>query len=73
MAIREIGGLDAGASRYDAAHTTAVLAELEAQFSAGEIGRHAYLEKKRGLVRLFLKATTQPRRRRRGAENYDGD
>lgn len=71
MGIREINGLDAGASRYDAAHTAEVLAELEAQFSAGEIERHAYLEKKRGLVRLFVKATTRPQRRR--GENYDGD
>lgn len=72
MGIRESSGLDAGASRYDAAHASDVIAELEAQFSAGEIERHAYLEKKRGLVRLFLKASTEPRRRR-GVENFDGD
>jgi hypothetical protein len=50
-----------------------VIAELEEQYAAGEIDRHAYLEKKRGLVRLFLKATTQPKRRRKYVENYDGD
>lgn len=65
MAIRESRGLDAGASRYDAAHTVEVLAELEQQFEAGEIELHAYLEKKRGLVRLFVKSTTRPKRRNR--------
>ncbi|WP_053382961.1 hypothetical protein [Leucobacter celer] len=73
MAIRENGGLEASASRYDAAHAAEVIGELEAQFSAGEIERHAYFEKKRGLVRLFLKAGTAPRPRRRAVENYDGD
>ncbi len=73
MAIRENRELDAGASRYDAAHAETVIAELEAQYAAGEIERHAYLEKKRGLVRLFLKSTTQPKKRRRSFENYDGE
>lgn len=73
MAIREDGGLHVSASRYDAAHAETVIAELEEQYAAGEIERHAYLEKKRGLVRLFLKATTQPKKRRKYVENYDGD
>jgi len=72
MAIREGSGLDAGASRYDAAHAERVIGELDEQYARGEIERHAYLEKKRGLVRLFLKATTDPKRRRRHVENYDG-
>lgn len=73
MGIRENGALDAAASRYDAAHAETVIAELEEQYAAGAIERHAYLEKKRGLVRLFLKSTTQPKKRRRPVENYDGD
>ncbi|GAB2550129.1 hypothetical protein [Leucobacter ruminantium] len=72
MGIREQGGLDASASRYDAEHSTSTIRELERQFERGELSRHAYFEKKQALVRLFLKATTQPRRRRR-VENYDGD
>ncbi|MBK0417422.1 hypothetical protein JD276_00010 [Leucobacter sp. CSA1] len=62
MAIREQGGISGGASRYDASHAETVIAELDAQYAAGKIERHAYLEKKRSLVRLFLKATTSPRR-----------
>lgn len=72
MAIREQGGLDGGASRYDASHAADVIAELDAQYAAGEIERHAYLTKKQSLVRLYLKATTAPRRRPRREENYDG-
>lgn len=36
--------------------------ELEAQYERGEIERQAYFERKRGLVRLFLKAITRQRR-----------
>ncbi|PRI11224.1 hypothetical protein [Leucobacter massiliensis] len=71
--IRDSGALEPAASRYDAAHAERVIAELEAQYAAGDIERHAYLEKKRGLVRLFVKATTQPRRRAARSENYDGE
>ena len=38
------------------------IAELEAQYAAGEIERHAYFEKKRSLVHIYLKATTSPKR-----------
>ncbi|GAA1599041.1 hypothetical protein [Leucobacter chromiireducens] len=59
-------------SRFDASAAEDTLRELEEQYAAGEIERHAYFEKKQSLVRLFLKATTNPRRRHR-EENYDGD
>lgn len=55
-----------GASRYDAAAAEETLRELEEQYANGEIERHAYFEKKRSLVRLFLKATTSPTRKPRG-------
>ncbi|WP_283242026.1 hypothetical protein [Leucobacter manosquensis] len=37
--------------------------ELESQYAAGELERHAYFLKKRALVRQFVKATTNPSRR----------
>ncbi|QNN63961.1 hypothetical protein H9L06_07205 [Leucobacter denitrificans] len=49
-------------SRFDAAAADETLRELEQQYADGEIEPHAYFEKKRMLVRLFLKATTSPRR-----------
>jgi len=58
-------------SRFDAAAAEETLRELEEQYAAGDIDKRAYFEKKQSLVRLFLKATTSPRRRQR--ENYDGD
>ncbi|WP_125098190.1 hypothetical protein [Leucobacter chromiireducens] len=58
-------------SRFDAAAAEDTLRELEAQYAAGEIEAHAYFEKKQSLVRLFLKATTNPRRRPRD-ENSAG-
>ncbi|KUF05852.1 hypothetical protein [Leucobacter sp. G161] len=54
-----------GASRYEAAAAEETLRELDEQYARGEIERHAYFEKKRSLVRLFLKATTSPQRRPR--------
>ena len=71
MRIRSSSDFGEQRSRYYAEHAEQVIAELDAQYARGEIERHAYLEKKRGLVRLFLKATTEPKRRR--VENYDGD
>ena len=52
-------------SRYDAAAAEETLRELDEQYARGEIEPHAYFEKKRSLVRLFLKSTTSPKRPRR--------
>ncbi|MCW2289430.1 hypothetical protein [Leucobacter luti] len=71
MGIRSSTEFGEQYSRFDAAAAEDTLRELDEQFAAGEIEAHAYFEKKQSLVRLFLKATTNPRRIRR-AENYDG-
>lgn len=71
MSIRETLGFYGTASRFDAAAAEETLRELEAQYCRGEIETHAYLIKKQSLVRLFLKATTSPRKRYR-EESYDG-
>lgn len=65
MSIRETSGFDGTASRFDAAAAEDTLRELEDQHSRGEIETHAYLVKKQSLVRLFLKATTSPRKQYR--------
>lgn len=62
MKIRETSTIGQ-ASRYDASAAAETLAELDVQYAAGLIEQHAYFEKKRALVSLFLKATTSPRRR----------
>lgn len=72
MKIRESNDFGPQHSRFDAAAAEETLRELEEQYAAGEIEAHAYFEKKQSLVRLFLKATTHPRRRRR-EENYGGE
>ncbi|MGJ0203244.1 hypothetical protein NHL51_03655 [Leucobacter sp. gxy201] len=64
MRIRETRDFGEQHSRFDASAAEETLRELEAQYAAGEIERHAYFEKKQSLVRLFLKATTNPKRRR---------
>lgn len=63
MGIRESSGFSRDGSAYDAQHAADSIAELEAQYAAGEIERHAYFEKKRSLVHIFMKATTSPERR----------
>jgi len=63
MGIRETTEIGASA-RFDASAADETLRELDEQFAAGLIERHAYLEKKRSLVRLFVKATTNPSRQR---------
>lgn len=72
MKIRATNEFDTRLSRFDAAAADATLRELEEQYAAGDIEPHAYLLKKQSLVRLFVKATTSPVRKRR-SENYDGD
>ena len=72
MGIREEHSLGDGGSRFDASTAEETLRELEAQYAAGELSRHAYFEKKRGLVRLFVKSTTAPRRKRRETD-YDAE
>ncbi|UOQ59784.1 hypothetical protein MUN76_12110 [Leucobacter rhizosphaerae] len=72
MKIRETSAFDGRQSRFDAAAAEDTLRELEEQFAAGDIDARSYLVKKQSLVRLFVKATTSPVRRRR-EENYDGE
>lgn len=72
MGIREVGNIG-DASRYSAEAAEETLRELEAQYAAGAIEPHAYFEKKRSLVRLFLKSTTSPKRRRHPAEGPFSD
>lgn len=64
MTIRENSGIGSS-SRFDAAAAEETLSELDAQYAAGQIDRHAYFLKKRSLVSLFLKATTDPKPRRK--------
>ena len=54
---------------FDAEYTAESIRELEEQREAGEIEPHAYLIKKQALVRLYLKATTTPRRKRKPYED----
>lgn len=72
MRIRSSDEFSEKRSRFNAEAAEENLRELEEQYAAGEIERHAYFEKKQSLVRLFLKATTSPKRRLR-EENYDGE
>lgn len=65
MSIRETSGFDGTHSRFDASAAEETMRELEDQHARGEIETHAYLIKKRSLVTLFLKATTNPKRRYR--------
>lgn len=64
MKIRETTTISS-ASRYTAESAEETLRELEEQYANGEIEKHAYFEKKRSLVSLYLKATTRPHRNRR--------
>lgn len=66
MKIREADAFDERYARFDASAAEETIHELELQFQNGEIDRYTYFEKKRSLVRLFLKATTAPKRRPRG-------
>lgn len=61
MGIRETSSIGS-TSRFDAAAAEETLAELDDLYAAGEIEAHAYFEKKRSLVRLFVKAPTSPKR-----------
>ncbi|MEV8338839.1 MULTISPECIES: hypothetical protein [Leucobacter] len=69
MKIRSSDDFGQDRSRFDAAAADETLAELEAQYAAGELERHAYFLKKRALVRQFMKATTNPSRRL-GSEGF---
>lgn len=68
MKIRSSDDFGQDRSRFDAAAADETLAELDAQYAAGELERHAYFIKKRALVRQFVKATTAPKRRYRSEE-----
>lgn len=63
MKIRENSDFNRAQGIYDADHAAAAIEELDQQRATGEIEPHAYLIKKRSLVRLYLKATTTPRRK----------
>lgn len=71
MAIKSTGGLDDAASRFTADSAEETMRELEDQYARGEIDRNAYFIKKRSLVRLYLKATTAPKRRY--DDEWDGE
>lgn len=71
MGIRESNEFDYSRSRYELSTAAETIAELDEQYANGQIERHAYFEKKRSLVSLYLKQTTNPRRRRR--DDYDDD
>ena len=75
MRIRHHEEFGESVSRYEPETAEATIRELDEQYAAGEIDRRAYFEKKQSLVRLYLKATTRPQRRRRSEppENYAGD
>ncbi|WP_449277742.1 hypothetical protein [Leucobacter sp. GX24907] len=62
--------MDSGQSRFNASSAEETMRELEEQYARGEIEKHAYFEKKQSLVRLYLKATTSPKRRY--YDDYDG-
>lgn len=68
MKVREIGGMgeDDG---FTPQYTADSIRELEEMHARGEIEPHAYLLKKRALVKLYLKSTTNPKRRRRPYED----
>lgn len=72
MPIRDSHEFGSQHSRFDASAAEETLRELDAQYAAGDIEAHAYFEKKQSLVRLFLKATTNPIRKHR-EENYGGE
>lgn len=63
MKIRESSDFNREQGTYDADHAAAAIEELDQQRASGEIEPHAHLIKKRSLVRLYLKATTTPRRK----------
>lgn len=65
MSIREESSISRDVGRFDAEYTAESIQELEEQRERGEIEPHAYLIKKQALVRLYLKATTSPRRKRK--------
>ena len=69
MKIWEESSVSRENGRFDAEYTAESIRELEEQREAGEIEPHAYLIKKQALVRLYLKATTTPRRKRRSYED----
>lgn len=68
MSVRESESFDRAGGLFDADYTAASIEELEAQKERGEITGRAYLIKKQALVKLYLKATTSPKRRFRDEE-----
>lgn len=68
MRIWEETSITAGSGGFDAEYTAMSIHELEQQLERGEIETSTYLQKKQALVRLYLKATTSPKRRRRPEE-----
>lgn len=71
MRIWEETGISREVGRFDAEYTAESIQELEEQKERGEIEPHAYLIKKQALVKLYLKATTMPLRRREDKDYED--
>ncbi len=69
MKIWDDSELNRAGGLFDAEYTAESIQELEEQKERGEIEPHAYLIKKQALVRLYLKATTTPRRKRKYYED----
>lgn len=69
MKIWEENSVSRDNGLFDAEYTAESIRELEEQKERGEIEPHAYLIKKNALVRLYLKATTSPRRKRKPYED----
>lgn len=65
MKIRSSAEFEHAHSRFEAASAAESIADLEEQYAAGKIEPHVYFERKHSLVRLYLKQSTSPRRRRR--------
>lgn len=65
MNVQENSGIERGAGRYDSEYTAESITALDAQFKRGDIEPHSYRIKKQALVGLFLKSTTNPKRKRR--------
>lgn len=63
MRIHETNSVGDNAG-FTTEYTADSILELEEMKERGEIEPHAYLIKKRALVKLYLKSTTSPRRKR---------
>jgi hypothetical protein len=70
VSIRETRSITHG-DGFTAQYTAESIRELEEMKDRGEIEPHAYLIKKQALVKLFLKSTTTPQRKRRASDDME--